>query len=80
MPAISKDKVAQLASCAGPRANLLWEEVKEPMFQTPPFGLGRPGELTQSAYYPGLGERCFPEDTTFISNIMTNLSILPLLL
>ncbi|KAJ5690133.1 hypothetical protein N7462_004525 [Penicillium macrosclerotiorum] len=77
IPSISKDKVAQLASSAGTGATSLWEQIQGLMFQLPPFGLGPPGKLTQSSYYPGMEERFFHEDTLLVSGIMNELSILP---
>ena len=36
-----------------PKLKALFDEIAEPMLSTPPFSLGYPGDLAQSAYYPG---------------------------
>jgi dipeptidyl-peptidase-3 len=36
-----------------PKLKALYDEIAEPMLSTPPFSLGYPGDLAQSAYYPG---------------------------
>ncbi|PWY82924.1 dipeptidyl peptidase III [Aspergillus heteromorphus CBS 117.55] len=58
-------------------ARKLLEEVKGPMLDALPQGLGRPGPLTQSAYY--LGADCLDsaEDVAVVARVMEEQSILP---
>jgi dipeptidyl-peptidase-3 len=36
-----------------PKLKKLYDEIAEEMFSIPPFSLGHPSDLAQSAYYPG---------------------------
>jgi dipeptidyl-peptidase-3 len=78
VPNVSPDVLNKLVSKSS-KLRKLYEEISASMFSTPPFSLGYPGDLAQSAYYPGpsiiskdeiglvsqaLEERCiFPENT-----------------
>lgn len=76
-PAISKDKLASLATSASSNAAALWEQIQDPILRTTPLCLGPPSQLTQSTYYPGHEGSTFQEDTAFVSKIMDELAILP---
>ncbi|KAL4949851.1 dipeptidyl peptidase III [Aspergillus filifer] len=78
IPTIAKEKLAKLATCASPETAALWMQIAEPIYQIPPMSLGLPGELTQSAYYPGYRDResSFRKDAALASDLMQELSIL----
>ncbi|PVH84998.1 dipeptidyl peptidase III [Cadophora sp. DSE1049] len=59
-----------------PKLQQLYSQVAEPMLSVPPFSLGYPGELTQSAYYPGT-HRMSKDEIEIVSRALEGRLLLP---
>ncbi len=75
VPKIDARTVAKLATVSN-RAMELYNEIREPLFSIPPFSLGFPSDLSQSAYYLGTSKMA-EEEITYVSMVMEQHSILP---
>lgn len=75
VPNVSPQCLAKLAA-SSVTLKKLHDEIAEPMLSTPPFSLGYPGHLTQSAYYPG---PCIisQDEIAVVSQALEDCSIFP---
>ena len=75
LPNVSPQCLTKLAA-KSLKLKKLHEEIAEPILSTPPFSLGYPGDLAQSAYYPGL---CIisKDEIAVVSRALEDRSIFP---
>lgn len=72
---MSAESLKKLAA-KSPKLKVLYSEIAEPILATPPFSLGYPGDLAQSAYYPGL-HIISKEEIALVSQALEGWSIFP---
>ena len=67
--------MAKLARVS-PRLKALHDDIVTPMIAKPPFSLGFPSDLAQSAYYPG-DQRIIKDEIALVSQALEDRSIYP---
>lgn len=74
MPDVTADFLHRLAS-KSPKLFKLFDEISSSIVSIPPYGLGYPSDVTQSAYYTGPG--ITEHDIQMVSKILERNSIFP---
>ena len=76
VPAVPHCAMESLATTQGARLLELYEEIGYAMLTAPPYVLGFPNEIAQSAYYPG-NDRITKEEIAIVSQALEENAIFP---